>query len=97
MSKSIVCGVDGSTDSQAALEVAAQFAALGATLVLAHVAEPEPYAAAYPFGGTSGATAVAEELESPLKSAFPGSVSHSLVGIAGGPVPIVPPGATEEE
>ncbi len=55
MGNSIICGVDGSADSQAALEVAAQFAGrLGATLIPAHVAEPEPYAAGYPFGGTSG-------------------------------------------
>ena len=155
MGGSIVCGVDGSPDSQAALEVAARLAdRLGSTLILAHVAEPAyvPYAAAYPFGGTRGPTAVAEEAESTqatqedserllqrvavaaglaaaerrtaighpaerlaeladeenaelivvgsrgrgaLKSAFLGSVSYSLVGIAGCPVLIVPPGATE--
>jgi nucleotide-binding universal stress UspA family protein len=48
MGTSIVCGVDGSTDSQAALGVAAKLAErLEARLVLAHVAEPVlvPYAA----------------------------------------------------
>ena len=154
MGRSIICGVDGSPDSQAALEVAAQLAdRLGSTLILAHVAEPEylPYAAAYPFGGTSGPIAVAKELESEegaaaqllelvavdagladaerrvaighpaerlaeladkedaelivigsrgqgaLKSAFLGSVSYSLVGIARCPVLIVPPGASEAQ
>lgn len=153
MSRSIVCGVDGSPDSQAALTVAAQFAdRLGSTLILAHVAEPAyvAYAAAYPLGGTAGPLTVAEETESKeedsarllgrvavaaglpdaerrtaighpaerlaeladeenaelivvgsrgrgaLKSAFLGSVSYSLVGIARCPVLIVPPGASEE-
>lgn len=67
MGRSIICGVDGSPDSKVALEVAAQLAdRLGSTLILAHVAEPEylPYAAAYPFGGTSGQMAVTEEVES---------------------------------
>jgi nucleotide-binding universal stress UspA family protein len=154
MRRSIVCGVDGSPDSQAALEVAVQLAdRLGSTLILAHVGEPSyvAYAAAFPFGGAAGPTAVAEEAESEeedserllqrvavaaglpdaemraaighpaerlaeladeedaelivvgsrgrgaLKSAFLGSVSYSLVGIAGCPVLIVPPGATEEK
>jgi nucleotide-binding universal stress UspA family protein len=47
MGGSIVCGVDGSADSQAALGVAARLAErLEATLVLVHVAEfaPVPYA-----------------------------------------------------
>lgn len=40
MGGSIVCGIDGSADSQAAVKVAAQFAdRLGSTLILAHVAE----------------------------------------------------------
>jgi nucleotide-binding universal stress UspA family protein len=48
MGESIVCGVDGSADSLAALGVAARLAErLEARLVLAHVAEPAlaPYAA----------------------------------------------------
>jgi nucleotide-binding universal stress UspA family protein len=154
MGRTIICGVDGSPDSQAALEVAAQLAdRLGSALILAHVAEPEyvPYAAAYPVGGTSGPTAVAKDVESEkeaaarllelvavdagladaerrvaigqpaeqlaeladeadaelivigsrgqgaLKSAFLGSVSYSLVGIARCPVLIVPPGAAEAQ
>ena len=72
MDTSIVCGVDGSPDSAAALAVAARMAErLGARLVLAHVAEPvlTPYAHASPFGGmtmagplaTQEQTAVQEE------------------------------------
>jgi nucleotide-binding universal stress UspA family protein len=152
MSASIVCGVDGSPDSQAALQVAARLAnRLQLRLVVAHVAEPAyiPYAAAAPFGGTAGRDAVLEEAESQeenaarllqevvaaaglvdaerragvgvpaerladladeedaelivvgsrgrgaFKSAFLGSVSNSLVGVARCPVLIVPPGATE--
>jgi nucleotide-binding universal stress UspA family protein len=66
MAGSIVCGVDGSSDSQAALKVAAKFAErLGSKLILAHVAEVAhvPYAAAYPFGGTAGPAAMTEEIE----------------------------------
>ena len=65
MSSSIVCGVDGSADSQAALSVATRLAKrLGARLVLAHVAELAhiPYAAAAPFGGMAGPMAVTEEI-----------------------------------
>jgi nucleotide-binding universal stress UspA family protein len=66
MDTSIVCGVDGSPDSDAALAVAARMAErLGARLVLAHVAEPVlvPYAHAAPFGGmsTAGPLAAHEE------------------------------------
>ena len=67
MGGTIICGIDGSADSRAAVKTAAQFAdRLGSTLVLAHVAEPAyvPYAAAYPFGGTAGSVAVTEEAES---------------------------------
>jgi nucleotide-binding universal stress UspA family protein len=54
MDTSIVCGIDGSADSDAALTVAARLAnRLGSRLVLAHVAEPAltPYAYEAPFGG----------------------------------------------
>jgi nucleotide-binding universal stress UspA family protein len=53
MERSIVCGVDGSADSQAALSVAADIAdRLGARLVLAHVVDyvPGPYAGVGPMG-----------------------------------------------
>ena len=152
MHASIVCGVDGSADSRAALEVAVSLGSrLGIRLVVAHVAEPAsiPYAAAAPFGGTAGHDAVVEEVElreeaaerlleqvvfqtglvsaerraavgvpaerladladeedaelivvgsrgrGAFKSAFLGSVSNSLVGVARCPVVVVPPGATE--
>jgi nucleotide-binding universal stress UspA family protein len=152
MSGSIVCGVDGSADSQAALEVAGGLSTrLGLRLVIAHFAEPTyiPYAAAAPFGGMAGRDAVMEEMEwqeeaaerlienvvvaggftqaerraavgmpaerladvadeedaelivvgsrgrGAFKSAFLGSVSNSLVGVARCPVLIVPPGATD--
>ena len=67
MSTSIVCGVDGSADSQAALQVAARLAdRLELRLVVAHIAEPAfvPYAAAAPFGGIAGRDALMEEVES---------------------------------
>jgi nucleotide-binding universal stress UspA family protein len=152
MSRAIICGLDGSPDSQRALEVAARLAKrLGSRLVLAHVAEVVhvPYAAAYPFGGAGGPTAQANEIDveekagerlleqaadafrlenverrvevgvpaerladladdeeaelivvgsrgrGALKSAFLGSVSGSLVGVARCPVLIVPPVRTE--
>ena len=72
MGTSIVCGVDGSSDAQAALHVAADLAArLRLRLVVAHVAEPTyiPYAAAAPFGGPTGRYAVTEEMESQEKNA----------------------------
>ena len=152
MSASIVCGVDGSADSHAALQVAARLAErLQLRLVVAHVAEAAfiPYAAAAPFGGPTGRYTVMEEVEmqeeyaarlleeivaaaglvdaerriavgvpaerladfadeegaelivvgsrgrGAFKSAFLGSVSNALVGVARCPVLIVPPGATE--
>jgi nucleotide-binding universal stress UspA family protein len=54
MAETIICGVDGSVDSRAAVEVATQFAErLGARLVLAHVVDYAhiPYAAAARSGG----------------------------------------------
>ena len=65
MSRSIVCGVDGSADSQAAVTFAAELASrLGTRLVLANVAESAhiPYAAAAPFGGGAVRMAVTEEV-----------------------------------
>ncbi len=69
MSASIVCGVDGSAYSQAALRVAGRLSErLGLKLVVAHVAEPAPayipYAASAPFGGMAGGYALTEEVES---------------------------------
>ena len=61
MSASIVCGVDGSAYSQAALEVAGRLSErLGLKLLVAHVAEPAyiPYAASVPFGGMAGGYAL---------------------------------------
>ena len=152
MSTSIVCGVDDSPDSQAAVRIAASLAdRLRLRLVVAHVAEPDhiPYAAAAPFGRVSGPAAVVEGVEATLasaerlldellgsaglvdverrievgvpaerladiadevdaelivvgsrgrgafRSAFLGSVSNVLVGVARCPVLIVPRGATE--
>jgi nucleotide-binding universal stress UspA family protein len=72
MSTSIVCGVDGSNDAQAALQVAADLAArLELRLVVAHVAEPDyiPYAAAAPFGGRAGRHAVFEAAEAQEENA----------------------------
>jgi nucleotide-binding universal stress UspA family protein len=53
MDRSIVCGVDGSSDSQAALAVATDLAArLQLKLVMANVVEPSqaPYVGAAPLG-----------------------------------------------
>jgi nucleotide-binding universal stress UspA family protein len=72
MSTSIICGIDGSADSQAALAYAEQLSSrLGTRLVLAHVAELAhiPYAAAYPLGGSAGQLAVMEETESQEEAA----------------------------
>lgn len=150
MSASILCGVDGSPASGAALTIAARLASrLDRRLVVAHVAEPIPFPAHAPLGRMGGhdlltenvatheeaATRLAEHVaraagvedaehrgavglpaerladladdedaelivvasrgHGPLKSAFLGSVSNSLVGIARCPVLIVGPGATE--
>ena len=72
MSASIVCGVDGSAHSQAALRVAGRLSErLGLKLVVAHVAEPAyiPYAASVPFGGMAGGHALTEEVESQQEAA----------------------------
>lgn len=152
MAKTIICGVDGSVDSEAALDVAARLAdRLGERLVLAHVVDytQVPYASAARFGGAlppmdiaaveeaqkrdaeqllarvasdAGLAGVeqrvlmgfpAERLadladeedgllivvgsrgRGALKTAFLGSVSSSLVGVARCPVLIVPPGVSE--
>ena len=65
MNESIICGVDGSDDSHAALAVAARLAKrLGTRLVLAHVAEPAhiSYAAAGSFGGMAPPMLATEEI-----------------------------------
>jgi nucleotide-binding universal stress UspA family protein len=67
MNASIVCGVDGSPESQAALRVAAHLAdLLEVRLVVAHIAEPAfvPYAGATTFADVAGRHAVMEEVES---------------------------------
>ena len=72
MSASIICGVDGSADARAALQVAVDLAKrLELRLVVAHVAEPAyiPYAAAAPFGRTAGHHAVMEEMETQEENA----------------------------
>lgn len=152
MDRCIVCGVDGSADSQAALKVAVDLAArLGLRLIMANVVEPShaPYAGATSLGGAmsqpqfpttdhqeavakglltrlSAATGLeqadrrvvvgypAERLaeladdegaelivvgsrgRGALKAAFLGSVSTSLIGVAGCPVLVVPPGAADK-
>jgi nucleotide-binding universal stress UspA family protein len=56
MKKAIVCGIDGSPDSQAALAYATELAEqLDARLVLAHVVEPapSPYATIGPVAGAT--------------------------------------------
>ena len=65
MNASIICGVDGSADAQAALQVAVGLAKrLRLRLVVAHVAEPTfvRYAAAAPFGRMAGHDAVMVEM-----------------------------------
>ena len=56
MTRAIVCGIDGSPDSQGALAYATELAdQLGARLVLAHVVEPAPirYATIGPIAGAA--------------------------------------------
>jgi nucleotide-binding universal stress UspA family protein len=63
----VFCGVDGSGDSRAAVDVAAQLASrLGTRLVLAHVAEVAqiPYAPAAPFAGMARPAAFEHEIDS---------------------------------
>lgn len=70
MTRSIVCGVDGSADSEAALAVAAKLAnSVGARLVLANVVEyvPSPYAAV-------GACGPAPVAQAPPGEVFRGQV-----------------------
>ena len=72
MSASIVCGVDGSADSQDALRVAVRLAdRLQLRLVVAHAAEPTyaPSAAAAPFVGMGGRYAVMEGVQSQEEAA----------------------------
>lgn len=72
MSASIVCGVDGSADAQAALRVAARLATqLGLRLVVAHVAEPAyiPAVGASPTGAMYGRYAFVEEVETQHEAA----------------------------
>jgi universal stress protein E len=71
MKNAIVCGVDGSTDSDAALAVAAKLAErVGARLVLANVVEqvPSPYAAVsvidgYPLARAPAADVLEEQVQ----------------------------------
>ena len=149
MKRAIVCGVDGSPDSQAALGYANELAArLDARLVLAHVVEQAPVPCAVGAVGAVGGTPApltgkqavdeaegerlldelaevmhveaerrvvsglpAERLadladdedaelivvgsrgRGSLRSAFLGSVSASLIGLARCPVVVVPRGA----
>jgi nucleotide-binding universal stress UspA family protein len=69
MEKSIVCGIDGSADSQAALVVAARLAdRLGARLVLANVVE---YVHSYAMAGGLGPAAAPRP---PLTATLEGQV-----------------------
>ena len=68
MGGSIVCGVDGSADSQAALGVAARLAErLEARLVIAHVAEVAlvPYAAVRRYEGGRNRASADDALNAP--------------------------------
>jgi len=77
MDRSIVCGVDGSSDSQAALAVAVDLAArLGLRLIMANVVEPvhAPYSGAAALGGGA--------LRQPLHQATDQqeAAAHALLG-----------------
>jgi len=143
MEGSIICGVDGSNESRAALRVAAQLSGqLGLPLVVAHVAQAAVFAPAYgstpileqPAGAELRASeqlleqlavdeGLADATMRPLyglpaerladlgdeegaefivvgsrgrgafKTAFLGSVSRDLIGVARCPVLVVPAGA----
>lgn len=60
MSGSIVCGVDGSPDSQRALRIAAEYSKrLGASLIVANVAAvPDPVVPAYAYAAMGGPSMV---------------------------------------
>ena len=85
MSRSIVCGVDGSPDSNAAVIVAARMAEqLGARLILAHVAEPVlTYAHAVPFGGLSMAGPLAEDELMAAQEESGARMLEEAAGVAG--------------
>ena len=71
MDKAIVCGVDGSADSQAALFLAARMAdQLGARLVLANAVEyaQSPYAVAGAFGPAAAQAPVAATPDDPVQA-----------------------------
>ena len=76
MREAIVCGIDGSADSKAALLVAERFASrLGARLVLAHVVEhvPTPSASVGPMGAVGfGAERLLPEMEDAQEEAGEG-------------------------
>lgn len=145
MRSSIICGVDGSDESRAALRVAAELAdRLGLRLVMAHVSAPDVYASglepeAPPMAAASDMSRAGKlllervaELEAipngerrvlcglpaerladladeetgrmivvgsrgrgAFKSAFLGSVSSDVIGLARCPVLVVPPAADE--
>jgi nucleotide-binding universal stress UspA family protein len=71
MERAIVCGVDGSADSQAALSVAARMAEqLGARLVLANAVEyvHSPYATAGAFGPAAARAPLPETLDEQVRA-----------------------------
>jgi nucleotide-binding universal stress UspA family protein len=85
MSGSIVCGVDESADSQAALDVAARLAErLDARLVLAHVAEsaPSPIATMMP-ATTDGQKKAGERLLDQFaeEAGLPNATRRAVVGL----------------
>ena len=86
MSTSIVCGIDASADSQAALSFADQLARrLGSRLVLAHFTEPVPvpYTDA-PFWGARGGERVAIASVGGTFYAFGDTCTHQGCSLADG-------------